>query len=285
MDRELFIEIGTEEIPASWLPGLTAQIGTAVEARLKDARLSVESRSKPTAPRPTAARVGIGERQTDLEELVTGPPVSRGSRPMARSRPRVRACQAGVPESRWSASRPPGRVKSAFASISAARRPSTCCPVRPGCCATVVPEEDAMGCDAGDGRTRVAVWPPIRWILFLRRASCVPIQARRGRGPRGAGPHLGRGDLRAPLPDRAGGGPPSGEASTTTGRLAENFVCSAKRLPDHIARELDAGRAAAAGASPARWSDTASSKGAGPGRPAVVVSGLREEFLTCRKKC
>ena len=27
MDRELLIEIGCEEIPAGWLPGLTRQIG------------------------------------------------------------------------------------------------------------------------------------------------------------------------------------------------------------------------------------------------------------------
>ena len=40
MDRELLLEIGMEEIPASWLPGLTTQLGTVLEAKLKDARLS-----------------------------------------------------------------------------------------------------------------------------------------------------------------------------------------------------------------------------------------------------
>ena len=34
MDRELLIEIGCEEIPASWLPGLTTQLGTRLDARL-----------------------------------------------------------------------------------------------------------------------------------------------------------------------------------------------------------------------------------------------------------
>ena len=33
MDRELLIEIGSEEIPASWLPGLTAQIGARISTR------------------------------------------------------------------------------------------------------------------------------------------------------------------------------------------------------------------------------------------------------------
>ena len=33
MDRELLIEIGCEEIPAGWLPGLTAQVGAARSTR------------------------------------------------------------------------------------------------------------------------------------------------------------------------------------------------------------------------------------------------------------
>jgi glycyl-tRNA synthetase beta chain len=78
MDRELLIEIGCEEIPAGWLPNLTAQVRQHLEARLKDFRLPtsgpVESFS---TPRRLAARVGkLAERQTDFEELVTGPPVS-----------------------------------------------------------------------------------------------------------------------------------------------------------------------------------------------------------------
>ena len=42
MDRELLLEIGTEEIPASWLPGLTAQLGQVLEAKLKEARLATD---------------------------------------------------------------------------------------------------------------------------------------------------------------------------------------------------------------------------------------------------
>ena len=33
MDRELLLEIGCEEIPASWLPGLTNQVGDVVLAQ------------------------------------------------------------------------------------------------------------------------------------------------------------------------------------------------------------------------------------------------------------
>ena len=78
MDRELLIEIGCEEIPASWLPGLTAQLGQQLGARLKDVRVEPEAPIETfSTPRRLTARVAkVAERQTDLEELVTGPPVA-----------------------------------------------------------------------------------------------------------------------------------------------------------------------------------------------------------------
>jgi glycyl-tRNA synthetase beta chain len=78
MDRELLFEIGTEELPASWLPGLTAQVARHVDARLKEYRLTTETPAEGySTPRRLTARVErLAERQTDFEELVTGPPVS-----------------------------------------------------------------------------------------------------------------------------------------------------------------------------------------------------------------
>ena len=78
MDRELLIEIGVEELPASWMPGLTRQLAERLDARLKEYRIAplapVESFS---TPRRLTARIGgIAERQDDLDETVTGPPVS-----------------------------------------------------------------------------------------------------------------------------------------------------------------------------------------------------------------
>jgi glycyl-tRNA synthetase beta chain len=43
MDRELLLEIGCEELPASWLPGLTVQVGEVVGAQLKEQRLAPET--------------------------------------------------------------------------------------------------------------------------------------------------------------------------------------------------------------------------------------------------
>jgi glycyl-tRNA synthetase beta chain len=78
MDRELLIEIGCEEIPASWLPGLTRQLGEQLDARLKEFRLNTDARTETySTPRRLTARVAkLAERQEDFEELVTGPPVS-----------------------------------------------------------------------------------------------------------------------------------------------------------------------------------------------------------------
>src|SRR4051812_8015247 len=42
MDRELLLEIGVEEMPASWLPALTAQLASRLEARLVETGLPVK---------------------------------------------------------------------------------------------------------------------------------------------------------------------------------------------------------------------------------------------------
>ena len=78
MERELLIEIGCEEVPASWLPGLTAQLARHLDARLKEARLSSDAPAESfSTPRRLTARVArLAERQTDLEDVVMGPPVS-----------------------------------------------------------------------------------------------------------------------------------------------------------------------------------------------------------------
>jgi glycyl-tRNA synthetase beta chain len=78
MDRELLLEIGVEELPAPWLPGLTRQLKEKLEWHLKEMRLvpdvPVETFS---TPRRLTACVGrMPERQEDFDETVTGPPVS-----------------------------------------------------------------------------------------------------------------------------------------------------------------------------------------------------------------
>ena len=83
MDRELLIEIGCEEIPASWLPGLTEQLADHLDGLLKELRLTTGAPTETySTPRRLTARVGrLSERQTDFEELVTGPPAAAAFRP------------------------------------------------------------------------------------------------------------------------------------------------------------------------------------------------------------
>jgi glycyl-tRNA synthetase beta chain len=83
VDRELLLEIGCEELPAGWLPGLTNQVGEIVDAKLRAHRLPPESpvETYSTPRRLTVRVVRIPERQSDLEELLNGPPVSASFKP------------------------------------------------------------------------------------------------------------------------------------------------------------------------------------------------------------
>ena len=78
MDRELLLEIGVEEMPASWLPAVTAQLSQRLEARLEEEKLpakgNVESFSTPR--RLSACLPELIDRQEDRDETVMGPPVS-----------------------------------------------------------------------------------------------------------------------------------------------------------------------------------------------------------------
>lgn len=78
MDRELLLEIGVEEMPASWLPSVTAQLGARLLARLTEGGLpiktSIEVHSTPR--RLTACVPELIDRQEDRDEKIMGPPAS-----------------------------------------------------------------------------------------------------------------------------------------------------------------------------------------------------------------
>src|SRR5204862_1235672 len=83
VDRELLLEIGCEEIPASWLPALTQQFGDAIVAQLRRLRLPPETPAETygTPRRLTVRFARLADRQNDLEELVNGPPVAASFKP------------------------------------------------------------------------------------------------------------------------------------------------------------------------------------------------------------
>jgi glycyl-tRNA synthetase beta chain len=78
MERELLLEIGVEELPASWLPDLTAQMASGLRARLVDQGLPVDLaiESYATPRRLTACLPELVDRQEDRDDTVMGPPVS-----------------------------------------------------------------------------------------------------------------------------------------------------------------------------------------------------------------
>jgi len=78
MERELFLEIGVEELPASWMPALNLQIAEKIKARLTSMNLkqtgTIEAFS---TPRRIAVVVpSLADRQDDRDEEMMGPPVS-----------------------------------------------------------------------------------------------------------------------------------------------------------------------------------------------------------------
>src|SRR5262245_50919122 len=78
MDRELLLEIGVEEMPASWLPGLTEQLRAKLLERLTGGglpvKVAIEAHSTPR--RLTACVPELIDRQEDRDEKIMGPPVA-----------------------------------------------------------------------------------------------------------------------------------------------------------------------------------------------------------------
>jgi glycyl-tRNA synthetase beta chain len=180
MDRELLIELGCEEIPASWLPPLTAQIGEATAARLKELRLDAEAPVETySTPRRLTVRVAhVAERQADLEELLMGPPVSAAFKPDGAPTPAATgfAKKNGVEVAGLE------RIENAKGVYLAFRKKVRGRPaidVLPEVLAGVLrdlafPKQMHWDAQLDDGRGELLFGRPIRWILFLYGGRVVP---------------------------------------------------------------------------------------------------------------
>ena len=74
MNKDLLFEIGTEEIPAKYMPATLEQVKGIAESMLKGNRIAFEEIKSYGTPRRIVLFVrGIAEQQEDLEELVKGP--------------------------------------------------------------------------------------------------------------------------------------------------------------------------------------------------------------------
>ena len=253
MDRELLIEIGTEELPASWLPGLTAQFGARIEARLAEARMPVEAPVETfSTPRRLVVRAErVPERQTDFEDLVMGPPVSAAFQPDGEMTGAGLgfARKQGVTPSLLQQVETPKGVYLAF---RRQLRGKTAIDVLPGVLAAALrdlqyPKHLRWDALLDDGKGELLSGRPIRWVLFLYGGRVVPFDILRpvsAAGPlvqevRSGAVTFGHRFLTTS--GRAGRAIKVKSFDDYRKRLSENFVVIERgERHDRIGRELDA---------------------------------------------
>jgi glycyl-tRNA synthetase beta chain len=253
MDRELLLEIGCEELPASWLPGLTHEIGEIVAAELREHRLAPESPAETfsTPRRLTVRIVRIPERQADLEELVNGPPVSAAFKPDGTPTPAAAgfAAKQGVEVGALERIQTP---KGEYLAFRRRQRGKATVDVLPDVLSGTLRNlafPKAMHWDATleDGRGDLTFGRPIRWMLFLYGGRVVPFAITRTAAAQtsqvqdvttGA---VTYGHRFLTTSGRAGRAIKVRSFDEYRARLLENFVILERgERHDKIARELDA---------------------------------------------
>ena len=185
---ELLIEIGCEEMPASWLPVITDNFVAVLESRLTQARIMCES---PINAFNTPRRFGVSiarmhNLQTDLEEMITGPPVSASFDPDGSPRP------AAVGFARKQSVRVDDldRVQTAkgeYLAYNRRQRGKDSIDVLPYVLADTLrninfPKQMHWDAVLDDGHGEFVFGRPIRWVLFLFSGRVVPFEINRTQG-------------------------------------------------------------------------------------------------------
>ena len=190
MYRELLIEIGCEELPASWMPPLVDQLGTCVGARLEEARLACPTVPEAFAtPRRLAVRAArVADRQPDLEETLTGPPVRAAFTPAGDPTPAATgfARKHGVAVDRLIRIETP---KGTYLAHRRRQRGRAARSVLGGVLAATLrglafPKQMHWDARLDDGRGDLPFGRPIRWLVFLFGGRVVPFVI--GRTPEAA---------------------------------------------------------------------------------------------------
>src|SRR5215813_5762874 len=185
MDRELLLELGCEEIPASWLPTLTNQVGETLAAQLSERRLPPETAVETySTPRRLMVRIErIPERQTDFEELVNGPPVAASFAPDGAPTPAATgfAAKQGVDVAALERVSTP---KGEYLAFRKRLRGKTAVDVLPdalGGTLRALSFPKLMHWDAmlEDGRGELLFGRPIRWVLYIYGGRVVPFSIAR----------------------------------------------------------------------------------------------------------
>jgi glycyl-tRNA synthetase beta chain len=252
MDRELLIEIGVEELPASWMPGLTRQLADRLKDCLNSFRIApmaaVESYSTPR--RLTARIAKIAERQEDLEETLSGPPVSAALDAEGKPTPAGLgfARKQGVTFEELSRLSTP---KGEYLAYHKRQRGKSAVDALPEIFGTVLrdlafPKQMHWDAKLDDGRGELLFGRPIRWLLFLYGGRVVPFTI--GRAVNAGGPQvldvesgaLTYGHRFLATSGRAGRSIKVRSFEEYQARLSEHFVVLRHEdRRDRIARELE----------------------------------------------
>ncbi len=191
--RELLLEIGCEEMPASWIPGIEAQLADRLTARLDEVRIERRTPVRTfVAPRRLVATVAeLADRQSDLEETVTGPPIRAAFDAAGEPTPAALgfARKQGVDVAALE------RVETPKGEYLACRRRQAGHPtssVLGGVLAATLRDlafPKAMRWDAilDDGRGEFLFGRPIRWLVFLYASRVVPFEIGRTPGAEAPG--------------------------------------------------------------------------------------------------
>ncbi|HEU4939237.1 MAG TPA: glycine--tRNA ligase subunit beta [Vicinamibacterales bacterium] len=252
MDRELLIEIGVEELPAAWMPGLTRQLADRLKDRLTEFRIApmaaVESYCTPR--RLTARIAKIAERQEDLEETLSGPPVSAAVDADGKPTPAALgfARKQGVAFEELSRLSTP---KGEYLAYHKRQRGKSAVDALPEIFGAVLrdlafPKQMHWDAKLDDGRGELLFGRPIRWLLFLYGGRVVPFTI--SRAANAAGPQvldiesgaLTYGHRFLATSGRAGRSIKVRSFEEYQARLSEHFVVLRHEdRRDRIARELE----------------------------------------------
>jgi glycyl-tRNA synthetase beta chain len=253
MDRELLIEIGCEELPASWLAPLTRQIGEHLGALLAEQRMPAESPVETfSTPRRLTARVSrIPERQSDQEDLIIGPPVSAAFGGDGLPTPAALgfARKQGV---EMSALERVATPKGEYLAYRKRRRGKAAIDVLPDVMDGLLrrmsfPKQMRWDAWLDDGRGELIFGRPIRWLLLLFGGRVVPFTIKRSEQAQSAqlqeirSAAITYGHRFLSTSGRAGRAIKVRTFDDYRARLLENFVVLDRgERHDKIARELDA---------------------------------------------
>jgi glycyl-tRNA synthetase beta chain len=253
VDRELLLEIGCEELPASWLGSLTRQIGDVATAQLVERRLAPESPAETySTPRRLTLRIArLPERQTDREDVISGPPVSASFGADGSPTPAATgfAAKQGVDVSALDRIETPKGVYLAYRRKQRGRAAVDVLPdVLTGTLRGLsFPKLMHWDAELPDGRGELLFGRPIRWILFLYGGRVVPFTiARTSAAQTGQVQDVISGAMTyghrfLTTSGRAGRAIKVRSFEEYRARLLENFVILERgERHDKIARELDA---------------------------------------------